>query len=231
MQWNSQAKLLRAESSTSPYSNEAYSSTSDVFHPTNSDSDIPLTINTQGDSHYQQWDRHGKAVGYALDPSIIHTPKPLVANTAFLPSTYPRDVEEGGNINTHGRQESTDAVGWHQDSPRDGDPDVSDSFVQIPPTTKNYPNPHEVQQTPTQSNFVNGPLSVNLSPTNVNFNDVYGSTSSFHSALGSPRQEQQTALPNPFSSHDEQQTPQPNNSQLLPHPRSSSPSNYIIDLR
>lgn len=228
MQWNSQAKLLRAGNSSSPYSNEPYSSTSDVFHPTNSDSDIPLTINTRGDSHHQQWDRHGKAIGYAPDPSII-SPKPLVANAAFIPSTYPRDVEEGGNMNPHGRQESTDAVGWHKDSPRDDDPYASDSFVQIPSSTTNFPNPHEVQQTPTQSNFVNGPLSTNLSPTNVHFDDVYGSTSSFHPAIGSPRQEHQTVLPNPFSSHDEQQTPQSNNSQSLPHPQSSSPS--IIDLR
>jgi uncharacterized membrane protein YdjX (TVP38/TMEM64 family) len=221
-----QAKLLRAENS--PYSNEEFSSTTDVFHPTASDSDIPLRMNIPADSRYQQWDRHGKAVGYAADPSIIRTPKPLVANATFTPSTYPRDVEDGGNLmNKHGRQESTDEVGWHQDD----DPYASDSFIQIPSlTTKNPNQQHDVQQTPKQSNFINEPLPLNPSPTNVLFKDVYGSTTSFHSALDSPpsRQEHNIALPNPFEIPGEHPTSQPEISQSPSHP---PPSGYMIDLR
>ena len=221
---NSQAKLLRAEQ-TSPYSNEEFSSTTDVFHPNTSDSDIPLTISNQ-DGHYQQWDRHGKAVGYAADPSII-SPKPLVANATFLPSNYPRDVEEGGNLmSKRGRQESTDAVGWQQNE----DPYAPDSFVQIPSssTKSSYPN-QQREQTPTQSNFVNGPLTVNQSPTtSVLFEDIYGSTTSFHSAPDSPRQDHPKDLPNPFSAPGEDPTSHPESSQSLSQP---PPSSYITDLR
>jgi len=218
-----QAKLQRVE--LSPFSNEEFSSTTEVFHPNISDSDIPLT--NQDNSHHRQWDRHGKAVGYAADPSII-SPKPLVANATFLPSKYPRDVEEGGNLMSKpGRQESTDVVGWQQDE----DPYAPDSFVQIPSSSlKNtYPN-QQREQTPTQSNFVNGPLSVNLSPTttDVHFEDIYGSTSSFPSAPLSPGQDHQRALPNPFSAPGEQPTSQPESSQPLPQ---LPPPGYITELR
>jgi len=217
-----QAKLQRAE--LSPYSNEDFSPSTDVFHPNASDSDIPL--NNQNDSHYQQWDRHGKAVGYAADPSII-SPKPLVANATFLPLKYPRDVEEGGNLmKKPGRQESTDVVGWQQDE----NPYAQDSFVQIPSNLKNpYPN-QQREQTPTQSNFVNGPVTVNLSPpvTDVHFDDIYGSTSSFHSAPDDSGQDHQRALSNPFSAPGEQPTSQPESSQPLPQ---LPPPGYITELR
>lgn len=184
--------------------------------------DIPLTISNQ-DGHYQQWDRHGKAVGYAADPSII-SPKPVVANATFLPSNYPRDVEEGGNLMSKpGRQESTDAVGWQQDE----DPYAPDSFVQFPSSsTKNPYLNQQREQTPTQSNFVNGPLTMNESPTtNVLFEDIYGSTTSFHSALDSPRQDHSKVLPNPFSAPGEEPTSHPESLSQPP------PSSYITDLR
>ena len=125
------------------------------------------------------------------------------------------------------RQESTDVVGWQQDE----DPYASDSFVQIPSSSsKNrYPN-QQREQTPTQSNFVNGPLTVNLSPTtaNAHFEDIYGSTSSFHSAPDSPRHDHQRALPNPFSVPGEQPTSQLESS---PPPPQLPPPGYITELR
>ena len=219
---NSQAKLQRAE--LSPYSNEELSSATDVFNPNISDSDIPLK--NQDDSNYQQWDRHGKAVGYTT-PNII-SPKPLVANATFLPSKYPRDVEEGGNLmSKRGRQESTDVVGWQQDE----DPYAPDSFVQTSSTSlKNPYSNQQREQTPTQSNFVNGPLAVNLSPTttDAHFEDIYGSTTSYHSALDIPHQDHQRDLPNPFAAPGEQQTSQSESSQPLPQ---LPPPNYIAELR
>ena len=129
--------------------------------------------------------------------------------------------------NKHGRQESTDVVGWQQDE----DPYASDSFVQIPSsnTKKSYPNQQREQKTPTQSNFVNGPITVNLSPTttNVDFEDIYVSTTSFHSASDSPRQDHPKALPNPFSAPGEQPS-HPESSQSLPQP---PPPSYITELR
>lgn len=208
---DSQAKLVRAD--TSPYSTQAFSSTTDVFNPNASDS----TINQQPASQYQQWDNHGKAVGYAADPSIIHTPKPQLPTATFLPSTYPRDAEEGGNLMPmRGRQESTDVVGWHQGELNDAqltDPYAPDSFIQTPSSSTTRPNQqNDVQQTPTQSNFVNGPLP-NLSPVS-RFDDPFASTTGFHSVHDS--------LPNPFPSSGVQSSPQP---------RSPPPPSYISNLR
>jgi hypothetical protein len=145
----------------------------------------------------------------------------VVANATFLPSKYSRDVEEGGDlISKRGRQESTDVVGWQQDE----DPYAQDSFVQIPSSSTKSPYPNQPrEQTPTQSNFVNGPLAVNLSPTDVHFEDIYGSTSSFHSAPDSPRHDHPKALPNPFTAPGEQ-PPEP--SQLSPQ---LPPPSYITD--
>lgn len=131
-------------------------------------------------------------------------------------------------MNKPARQESADVVGWHRDSPNNDDPYASDSFIQIPSSNAKNPYHNELQQTPTQSNFVNGPLSLDPNPTNIDFEDVYASTTSFHSALGSPRQEPQAALPNPFSTHVEQPTFQPEISRSPPQPR--SPPSYM-DLR
>lgn len=228
----SQAKLLRAEQS--PYMNEGFSSsTTEVFHPNASDSDIPLTVSRQGDNLHQQWDRHGKAVGYAADPSIIHTPKPQVANATFLPLTHPRDVEEAGNwMSKHGRQESTDVVGWHLNPHNDQFPDpyAANSFIQdsSKSTTNPYPpdQHHDVQQTPTQSNFVNG------TTTHPHFDDVFGSTTSFRTAPSSPHHEHQETFPPPiYPPPGHQPTSQSGLSQPPTQPRSPPPSSYTTNLR
>ena len=96
----------------SPYSNGGLAgSSTEVFNPRSSDSDIPLT--NQSDIRYQQWDRQGKAIGYVPDPktNFIFTPKPRVTNASFLPA---RDLEEAGAGTplTRGREDSTDVVGW-----------------------------------------------------------------------------------------------------------------------
>ena len=133
-------------------------------------------------------------------------------------------------ISKRGRQESTDVVGWQ----RDEDPYAPNSFVQTPSSSTKNPYPkirnQQRDQTPTQSNFVNGPLTVDLSPTtsNVHFEDIYESTTSFHSASDSPRRDHPKALPNPFSAPDDEPTSQPETSQSLPQP---PPSSYITDLR
>ncbi|KAF8151755.1 hypothetical protein B0H34DRAFT_755977 [Crassisporium funariophilum] len=129
-----QAKILRG--GVSPYSNGGPSmSSDDVFNPNPSDSDIPLTSNDPNESRYQQWDRLGKAVGYSADPNIIHSPKPQAGSATFYPSNYSQGQEPAGhtfNNTRHGREESTDAVGWDM---------------------RNKPSGYEVQQTPTQATY------------------------------------------------------------------------------
>lgn len=206
-----QAKLQRAEHS--PYSNEGFSSTIDVFQPNTSDSDIPLTISHQ-DSHYQKWDRHGKAVGYAADPSIIHTPKPQVANPT---SRYPRDVEEGGSKR---RQESTDVAGWQLDNSR-YEPFL-DPFVQAPSTVNPYLQNQQrnVQQTPTQSTFVNGPAPANLNTPHLD--DIYGSTTSFGTVNSSEVLHDPFDTPNPSTTPVQQPPSQPGFSTSPPQPQPPS---------
>jgi hypothetical protein len=112
-------------------------------------------------------------------------------------------------MNKHGRQESTEAIGWQQDE----DSDNPDSFVQIPSSGLKNPYPKQQHdQTPTQSNFVNGPSPIRK---NANLEDVYRSTSSFHSSPDSPLQR---GLPNPFSApgDSEQPTSLPISLQPLP---------------
>ncbi|KAF9524227.1 hypothetical protein CPB83DRAFT_861653 [Crepidotus variabilis] len=95
-----QAKLARA--GFSPYGNGLSSSSSDVFNPNISDSDIPLTK-----THHQQWDNSGKAVGYVPGPSFIFTPKPRIQQA-------PRDLEAGLTrpFARRERGDSSDLVGW-----------------------------------------------------------------------------------------------------------------------
>ena len=130
-------------------------------------------------------------------------------------------------MSKRGRQESTDVVGWQQDE----DPYAPDSFVQTSSTSLKNPYPNQQrEQTPTQSNFVNGPLAVNLSPTttDIHFEDIYGSTASYHSALDIPHQDHQSALPNPFTAPGEQPTSHSESSQPL---HQLPPPGYITELR
>ncbi|PPQ67777.1 hypothetical protein CVT25_009080 [Psilocybe cyanescens] len=154
-----QAKLLRAAGS--PYMHAGPSMTNtDVFNPTGSDSDIPLTSTRHADPTYQQWDRHGNAVGYVPDPNL-HTPQPRNPNAPFFSSNYPRDEEEAGGRRpmVHGREESTDVVGWDTPQRQARSPHLGGAVA------SSLHNPHspnqrrvldnEMTQTPTQANFVN----------------------------------------------------------------------------
>ena len=104
-----------------------------MFNPNNSDSDIPLT--TTNPPHYQQWDKQGNAVGYVIDPQLIHTPKPRTSGATFLPSNFARDVEEGMTRPLTVREDSADAVEWGMDHRKAG-------------------SRPEMGQTPTQAFFV-----------------------------------------------------------------------------
>ncbi|KIJ97766.1 hypothetical protein K443DRAFT_681265 [Laccaria amethystina LaAM-08-1] len=109
----------------SPYSGNPSESTL-AFNPRDSDSEIPLT--------HQQWDKHGKAVGYAGDPSIIVAPKPQKIN---LVPKLERDVQEAKP--SHLREESTDVAGWDV---RDSHEDAYGGYVREDPLAN--------LQTPTQ---------------------------------------------------------------------------------
>ncbi|KDR72938.1 hypothetical protein GALMADRAFT_252295 [Galerina marginata CBS 339.88] len=191
-----QTKMMRA--ANSPYMT-AGPSRSDVFNPNGSDSDIPLTTALpDANPQYQQWDKHGNAVGYVPDP-ILHTPKPRMHDATFLPpsSRYPRDEEEGGArpFMGHGREDSADVVGWET-----GNDAATREF--LPKNEPSRPlhlggaapsglqNPHspnqpkvfipEMGQTPTQANFVNdwpGPSAAHATSSHghqSSYEDPYG---------------------------------------------------------
>jgi hypothetical protein len=162
-----QGKLARSD--FSPYLHGSLSATSDVFNPTISDFDIPLTTN-RATPHYQQWDKQGRAVGYVGDPQIIHTPKPQVGSAAsFLPSKLARDAEERMTRPLTTREDSGDSVDWDVGRRNTH----NQSSIPIQPTFQNaYDSSHqrsvapEMGQTPTQASFVNDWPS---SPTHPNY--------------------------------------------------------------
>jgi hypothetical protein len=95
-----QAKIARAD--FTPYDNPSYdSSTSVVFNPNVSDSDIPLKPSAGASSPYQQWDKNGRAVGYAGDPHL-YAPHPQRRDKGFMG----RYEEEGAH------RQSVESVGW-----------------------------------------------------------------------------------------------------------------------
>ncbi|KAH9926529.1 snare associated Golgi protein-domain-containing protein [Amylocystis lapponica] len=63
-----QAKTMAA-GGAAPYSTPSMLESNTSFNPHNSETDIPLN-SSYGGSAYQQWDKYGRAVGYASDPSI-----------------------------------------------------------------------------------------------------------------------------------------------------------------
>jgi uncharacterized membrane protein YdjX (TVP38/TMEM64 family) len=68
-----QAKLARVD--FGPYGNVDAAS-SGTFDPRSSDSDIPLNPSKEhGSPYHQQWDKQGRAVGYAPDPQL-YAPQP-----------------------------------------------------------------------------------------------------------------------------------------------------------
>ncbi|PPR02682.1 hypothetical protein CVT24_002104 [Panaeolus cyanescens] len=103
-----QSKLARAGY---PYMHQhQVNESTDVFNPQRSDTDIPLTTTTH-EPRYQQWDQHGRAIGYAQDPNI-HSPAPRNPIT----STSAKSLEEGSqNPFTHGRDQSLVVAGWDMD--------------------------------------------------------------------------------------------------------------------
>lgn len=79
----------------------------DVFNPQNSETDIPLTATTHEPRH-QQWDQHGRAIGYAPDPNI-HSPAPR--NPKILTSA--KALEEGTrNPFEHSVDAGLASAGW-----------------------------------------------------------------------------------------------------------------------
>jgi hypothetical protein len=136
----------------SPYQNPGSAASGDVFNPTGSDSAIPLTSNMQG--QHQRWDAQGRAKGYVLnDPSLnVFAPKPRANGAPFMPLSTPRDVEEGGVYDVHGRNDSTYSVGWEPTTQHAAH--NAYSTTQSPhPQRGNFPP--EMGQTPTQATFVN----------------------------------------------------------------------------
>lgn len=119
-----QAKIERAD--FTPYAGGANQSSASVFNA--SETDMPLNNGDMpyggvGGAGHQQWDKHGKAVGYSGDPRIFQ-PQPQ-RTTARVP-TY--RTEGGGGYDSQGhrydsgpggvaplRQESGDSVDWDTD--------------------------------------------------------------------------------------------------------------------
>ncbi|TFK38388.1 hypothetical protein BDQ12DRAFT_110733 [Crucibulum laeve] len=96
-----QAKLSRADLyRTSSSSSSQVTLNGGAFNHNASDSDIPLT--SVGEQRHQQWDKYGKAVGYAPDSNLM-APVPKRASIRF-----------GSGIGGYGGRprESTDEVGW-----------------------------------------------------------------------------------------------------------------------
>lgn len=85
-----------------------------IFNPNVSDVSLttPLTrSDAPYDSHYQQWDKEGRAVGYTADPRV-YAPQPRRANVSFDAGFIapPRTGSVPGASTS--RQESTDTARW-----------------------------------------------------------------------------------------------------------------------
>lgn len=100
-----------------------------------------MTATNPEDAHYQQWDSQGNAVGYVVDPQLIHTPKPRVGGAALLPSKLGRDVEEGMTRPLTTR-DSSDAVEWDmgRSRPEMGQTPTQASFAQDWSGPSSHPN-------------------------------------------------------------------------------------------
>lgn len=97
------------------YQNSGLTGSNDdtIFNPNASDVNLatPLTrSDAPYDSSYQQWDREGRAVGYATDPRVF-APQPRRANASFDTALVtPRTESAAGAAPS--RQESADIAGW-----------------------------------------------------------------------------------------------------------------------
>ena len=98
------------------YQNSGMTGSTDdaIFNPNASDVNLttPLThSDAPYDSPYQQWDKDGRALGYAANPRVF-APQPRRANASFdaalvVPSPTGSAIGAGRS-----RQESTDTAGW-----------------------------------------------------------------------------------------------------------------------
>lgn len=105
-------------------------------------------------AHYQQWDKQGSAVGYVVDPQLIHTPKPRTGGAALLPSKLARDVEEGITRPLTTREDSAEVVEWDVDQRKDGSrPEMGHtptqaSFAQDWSGSSSHPNYRPADRSP-----------------------------------------------------------------------------------
>jgi hypothetical protein len=155
-----QVKLARAN--FTPYHASNNSSNSVVFNA--SETNIPL--NPTGDLPYgampphQQWDKEGRAIGYAGDPRLYapaprppQNLSPADNEVSDVGTIYPQSKERGGG-RTPLRQESGDSVEWN------GRRDTFDIPRIVSPVHEPIHNPFESNasqsapsQTPTQAQF------------------------------------------------------------------------------
>jgi len=96
MYFLSQAKLARLDFSPYANANAVGSSQTVGFNPRSSDSEIPLSVG-DGSMYHQQWDKEGRAVGYAVDPQL-HAPQPKRLSETRVAGRAPiqRNEDSGG---------------------------------------------------------------------------------------------------------------------------------------
>lgn len=231
-----QGKLERAD--FTPYGNSTNdSSNSVIFNPQSSETDIPLNPSDapyDGAAPHQQWDKHGRAVGFTGDPRV-HAPQPQRAQNRV--PTY--RTEGGGGYNASGqryddretgttyspgnadvggrsplRQESGESVGW--DTNRDAGaretfelPRITASPPQIAsPTGIHSPldNPFEAARQPTYPIIPGPPKSA--APAALTFSAPAGPPPPQISPL--PTQPQFANYPTPTTSAGVTSPPLPN---------------------
>jgi hypothetical protein len=159
---SSQAKLARG--GFSPYSNadSAESSQTVGFNPRSSDSEIPLNVG-EGSLYHQQWDKDGRAAGYAAD-SHMYAPQPKRMNDNHSPGRMPitedsaykyaRDPPYGRSARSSDESFASDPT-LHQEytvSPP-GIPPPHNQFQTQQQQSGYPPTRHDVMQTPTQAQF------------------------------------------------------------------------------
>lgn len=98
------------------YQNNGITGSTDdtIFNPIASDVNLttPLTrSDAPYDSPYQQWDKDGRALGYATDPRVF-APQPRRANASFDPVLVVPSRTGSAAGAGRSRQESTDTAGW-----------------------------------------------------------------------------------------------------------------------
>ncbi|OBZ72346.1 Golgi apparatus membrane protein TVP38 [Grifola frondosa] len=132
-----QAKLAMADLSSRPYgvnptTSAMESTTSFIFNPTRSDTELPLNPKGPfGSSKYQQWDQNGRAVGYAGDPTlympqpqrapsrpptVTHTYRPQQRTPSLQGTTYPNQHDRYTPVRQDSGPSLGDAASGHEGS-------------------------------------------------------------------------------------------------------------------